>query len=663
MAAEDDIKQAIGCLSTIFPQFVAKELATLTDNILSAVQGFTDPLAAIGDLNLDTIINDVAELSEGDVFDNLGEAAAGLLSQYVRREADSALQAMSEEFPGATKRVQEIRNMSGKIVNTGMLMLSLFNDMPYAAAQRMCQMINRLTDLKIANLTCLKRHIVQLVNTVLVLVENTENYKDDTFEDLTNAANKLAIAQVELVRSRRLSGTMVTFDSQAFERARQAMLEASNYLTPDKDGTSILDVAYILTSGSVESGQVNASNRALTTLVIPSLMHMIELEVAAVVSQVNVINHYIQALGAVIDNFANAANTSRVAEQRDRAILDIQLRVDNMVERINQVLANSSLAAASVEMLLWSSRAKTIIAMMNRVKELTFQVGSIEGPDKAYAVEQAFQKLLLDLISINNAKASTVAGIEDPTVLRTNVLAIVSASKRVMRDLEAGIATKNKLATLHALAIQTASSQVSVIENSITVAQQQQTACNTFLEIDLQVSEQFNQLTDSMRQLGLDRGVDLLTTGKFEEFLDSDLDTLSYLGVAIECLTESLNGIDDTQTRQQITSIRDDLIGRRTNLDVAAADSSDQGRSRFITRVQEDIASIQKNAKTVESIVDELTVLAENIGANLEDAGEGFVAFLGNLDQLAIGAGGRLAEGLEQFSDHPNAGVPLCEPL
>jgi hypothetical protein len=663
MAAEDDIKQAIGCLSTIFPQFVAKELATLTDNILSAVQGFTDPLAAIGDLNLDTIINDVAELSEGDVFDNLGEAAAGLLSQYVRREADSALQAMSEEFPGATKRVQEIRNMSGKIVNTGMLMLSLFNDMPYAAAQRMCQMINRLTDLKIANLTCLKRHIVQLVNTVLVLVENTENYKDDTFEDLTNAANKLAIAQVELVRSRRLSGTMVTFDSQAFERARQAMLEASNYLTPDKDGTSILDVAYILTSGSVESGQVNASNRALTTLVIPSLMHMIELEVAAVVSQVNVINHYIQALGAVIDNFANAANTSRVAEQRDRAILDIQLRVDNMVERINQVLANSSLAAASVEMLLWSSRAKTIIAMMNRVKELTFQVGSIEGPDKAYAVEQAFQKLLLDLTSINNAKASTVAGIEDPTVLRTNVLAIVSASKRVMRDLEAGIATKNKLATLHALAIQTASSQVSVIENSITVAQQQQTACNTFLEIDLQVSEQFNQLTDSMRQLGLDRGVDLLTTGKFEEFLDSDLDTLSYLGVAIECLTESLNGIDDTQTRQQITSIRDDLIGRRTNLDVAAADSSDQGRSRFITRVQEDIASIQKNAKTVESIVDELTVLAENIGANLEDAGEGFVAFLGNLDQLAIGAGGRLAEGLEQFSDHPNAGVPLCEPL
>ena len=79
--------------------------------------------------------------------------------------------------------------------------------------------------------------------------------------------------------------------------------------------------------------------------------------------------------------------------------------------------------------------------------------------------------------------------------------------------------------------------------------------------------------------------------------------------------------------------------------------------------MQEDIASIQKNAKTVESIVDELTVLAENIGANLDDVSEGFTAFLGNLDQLAVGAGGRLAEGLEQFSDHPNAGVPLCEPL
>jgi len=232
-----------------------------------------------------------------------------------------------------------------------------------------------------------------------------------------------------------------------------------------------------------------------------------------------------------------------------------------------------------------------------------------------------------------------------------------------VKDLEEGRATENKLASFHALALITATSSVSGIEASITVATKQKLACTTFDEIELQVAAQFNQLTDSMRQLGLDRAVDLLNLGKFEEFLDSDLEILSYIGIAIKCLTDALSGIDDAQTRQQVAAIRDDLIGRRTNLDVAAADSSDQGRNRFITRIREDVASIQKNAKIVESIVTELEAIAKRIGANLDDAREGFTDFLGNLDRLAVGAGGRLAAGLEEFSDHPNAGVPLCNPV
>lgn len=659
MATADDIKQAVGCLTTVFPQFVAKELANLTDQIFASVQGFTDPMAAIADLNLTDLLDDVGTLSSGDVFSDLDAVAGGLLTQYSQRELESAMQSMAEEYPGATKAVHKVRNMSEQIVSNGMLMMSLYKDLPYASAQRIGEMIIRLDDMKIKNLQCLRKHIVQLVNAILVLAKNVETYKDDTFAELKKASEQLVIVKRELLFSHTTAGSTITFDSKAFERARQAMIEVINKLTPDKDGTSILDAATILSFGSVESGQVNVSNRALTTLVIPSLTNLIEAETAAYVSHVSVINYYVKAMGAVVQSFQNAANTSRVAEQRSRAVSDIQVRVDSLSKRIDIARARENLRAASSEMLFWSSRAKAIVALMDRVKQLSFEEGSIEGADKAFAIEEAFQKLLDDLLSIENF--DTDIGIEDTTVNQSQLLSLTAGARRIMKDLDEGRATANSMATLHALAIQVATGQVSSLEESITVAQKQKVACETFNEIEIGVTEQLDQLTDSMRQLGMDRGADLLNSGQFTDFLESDLDTLSYLGIAIQCLAHGLNGIEDSKTRQQVSDIRDDLLGQETNLRIAAVDSAVQGRTRFIDRTKEQMANLQKNAKTIESIVEELKSIGVRIGADLSDAAQGIDAFSGNLDQLGVGAGGRLSQGLEEFSDHPNAGVPLCD--
>lgn len=658
MATADNIKQAVGCLSTVFPQFVAKELSNLTDQIFASVQGFTDPMAAIADLNLTDLLDDVGTLSSGDVFSDLDAVAGGLLTQYSQRELESSMQAMTEEYPGATKAVHKVRNMSEQIVSNGMLMMSLYKDLPYASAQRIGEMIIRLDDLKIQNLQCLRKHIVQLVNAILVLAKNVETYKDDTFAELDEASAQLTVVKRELLFSHIVDGKTVTFDSKAFERARQAMIETINRLTPDKDGTSILDAAAILTFGSVESAQVSVSNRALTTLVIPSLTNLIEAETAAYVSHVSVINYYIKAMSTVVQSFQNAANTSRVAAQRKRAISDIQTRVNALSERIDIARARKNLRAASSEMLFWSSRAKAIVVLMDRVKQLSFEEGSIEGDDKAFAIEEAFQELLKDLLSIENE--FTEDGIEDTTISQSQLLSLTAGARRIMKDLDEGGATANKMATFHALAIQVATGQVSAMEGSITVAQRQKLACETFNEIEIDVTSQLDQLTDSMRQLGMDRGADLLNSGQFQEFLESDLDTLSYIGIAIQCLAHAIEGVDDARTKQQVADIRDDLIGQETNLRIAAVDSAVQGRTRFIDRTKEQIANLQKNAKTIESIVVELKSIGERIGADLSEASQGLDAFRGNLDQLAVGAGGRLSQGLEEFSDHPNAGVPLC---
>src|SRR5262245_5015651 len=148
MAEIDDIKTALGCLSTVFPQFVAKEIATLTDEIVTGVQSFTDPLTAFGDMNVDALVDDVATLYEGAIYSNLAGAAAGLMGQYAKREATDLVASMSSENASVRNRVQAIRNLSSEIVSAVGTMMSLFPDVPYIAAQRMCSTIIDLADLK-----------------------------------------------------------------------------------------------------------------------------------------------------------------------------------------------------------------------------------------------------------------------------------------------------------------------------------------------------------------------------------------------------------------------------------------------------------------------------------------------------------------------------------
>ncbi len=662
MATIDDVKTAVGCLSTVFPQFVAKELASLTDGIASAIQGFTDPLAALGDLNVDSLVDDVAKLSEGDIFGDLVGVAVGLTAQHVRREADGMVAAMAAEYPSVTKRVQQIRNLSSKVVAGVSTTMALVPDLPYVAAQRMCTTIIELASLKQKNLQCLRKHITQLSNAVLVLAKSVATYKDETFEDLTAASALIGQVITDLTLSQRVHDGVTSFDVTAFDRAREEMIQIARLLTPDKDGTSLIDAAGILTEGSVTAADVTRGNRKLVTLVIPSLIQLIEVEASAVVTQTQVLNYYVGKLSAVIGNYRRAGQTSQVQAQRTRAIKEIKARLLDLAGRIDLARTRQALAATSGEMLLWSSRAKTIIATMDRVKELTLQEGSIEGPDKALALELAFQQLLASLTTIANDQ--TVAGIEDPLVLRDKVLGVTKGARRIVKDLETGRTTTSRLTNFHAFVYVAVTSQVSMINASESVAAQQKAACQTYAAIPLQAGAKFDAMQDAMRQLNMDRGVDLLTTGGFEEFLNADLETLSYLGIAIQCLSHGINGTDDAQTRQQIGAIRDGLIAQRSNADIAAADSADQGRFRFVKKLKQKVAEIQKNAKTIDAIVAELKVVLEAAGESVSQSFATLQALngiAGNIDHLMVGAGGRLAAGLEEFSAHPNAGVVLCD--
>jgi len=665
MAGSDEIKEAIACLSNVYPQYVSKTLADLTDQIESVVQSYTDPMAAIDDLSVDSLVESVAESASADTFGNLEEIATGLLSQYVKRDASSFSESLPKEFSNVTKKVQDIRNMSGRVIQTASQMLSLFPDMPYVAAQKMCESMIRVIDMKVCNLRCLRKHIVQLTNCVLVLVNHVDDYHEQTLYEITLASEAIDEVETELVKSQRLDiDNNITFDSQAFERARQAMLNAVSHLTPEQDGDNILAEADLMTPGGIQTTQITKSNRSLVTMAIPQLVKLIEVESAAVNSQISVINYHANALTAVINQFRIAGKSSRVQTMRARAITDIRNKVARLGSRIDVALTRGSTRTLAEEMLSWASGAKTIVAAMDRVKTLTLQEGSIEGIDKAYELQVALEKLLNGLISISGISYPTAEnGIEDSTEITHRVTALAKGAFRILGDLENNTTSENRIATFHLLSLQTATLQVNTIDDSITVALEQRALCEEFAAINLQVRERYDELLGSMRQLGLDRAVDLLSVGKFDDFLSSDLDDLSYLGVGISCLTHALGAVDDTQTRGELISIRDEMISRQTNQEVAAADSVDQGRVRILTDVKSEVSSIQKNAKVIESILAQLTGTADKLNIDIDVDMGGTPAFLGNLDYLSVGAGGRLSGGLEEISEYANAGVVSCKPL
>ena len=660
MATADDIKEAISCLATIFPQFVSKELATLTDSVATAIQGFVDPLAALGDIDLDSLVIDVEVLSNDDVFDDVNSPAVGFGTQRVKRDARTILDAISKEFASPIKRVQEIRNLSNQLVSTAQGSMRRLPDFPYAAAQKMCETIIRLDDLKVANLQCLKRHVAQLVNSMLVLLSN-EDYKKDILGDLALAKIQLRNASDEFSKSQTIRAGQSVFDSKAFQRARDSMLAANRFLTPDKGNVNILAETNVLTAGSINPDQTSRENQALVHIAIPQIANLIDSEILAVVAQIEVINFHVTQLDGLIANYRRTATVSRIQTERARAIESIKAKLVELSARIELALDLESLTQASSEMLAWSSTVKTIIATIDKVSALSLQEGSISGPDKAFELEEALAKLIADLRAISSSL--TEDGLEEPLIFRDKVLSLTTAARSIIVFVEEGKVPANKLATFDELAAQTADDQIGLATESLSVALQQKAICQVFALLDIPARPQYDSLLDSMRQVGMDRAVDMLGVGQFAEFLESDTDSQSYLGAAVNCLTDALKGIDDIQTRRIVISLRDDMLSKKLNIDIASVDAADQGRSRFISVIQKNIANIQKSAKTVEAIVEDLQGLLAKTGDAVSESLGSVTTFLGNIDHLAIGAGGRLADSLEEVSDHPNAGVPQCDPL
>ena len=327
MATEAGLSNAIGCLSVVLPEFIALEIARLTDEIVSATQAITDPLAAIADTNVQGIVDDTAELASGSIVENLGDAVAGLVASYAKKDVQDRLDALALANPEEFKEIHKAQNVAEQVYASSMIMVSLFREAPYVAAQRMCEKVVSLSNLKLEQLKCLKKHVVQMSNSVTALAA-AKNEIVNFGAELFQVQLKLEIAKRELSKaSLKNADGSALIDSNALARGVSAIKDANGILAPEQSEISLLQITNVLLTGTDSGDHTTSANIKLASMVTPHLNFQISAEAHAVRRATEAINFQLESIFQVIDNFRISATKTKSSDIKARAISDLLSKV------------------------------------------------------------------------------------------------------------------------------------------------------------------------------------------------------------------------------------------------------------------------------------------------------------------------------------------------
>lgn len=659
MATADQLSHAVGCLSTVMPRYLAKELSGIVDRIASSIKAVVDPLAKVGEISVQTITDALDDAASGTTWTALANGVVASGALQVTRGVQDALDNIAQEYASPSSKAQRILNMRGKISAAGMLIMSFYNEVPFVAAQRACEFVSGLAELKKKNLQCLEHQIRQLNNIILVLIEQPTLIQTTFKVDLQSASAALAQATIELGKSRRTVAGNSVFDGKAFDRAYDQMVVVDGILTPAIGTSTILGEGNVLTTTTLDPSYITKENGMLALLSAPVLVRQIEATVSAIQTQTDVINQYIGGIVSVLEAYQRSAVATRTADLRLRTVVELLSRVKALKESIDFGIQYGGSAASTERIVEWAAETKVIIGVMDSAKYV-YEPGSAETPESAAALRASYDKLVADLQAINSE--FTVAGIEDVTQLVSKAIGLTKYARRIISQIEYGRVPQDDLRNFQVLAAQTTTAQITRIQVSVNICDSIKAAVDDFASPSVEISfrPRFDSLVDAMRQTGADRAADLLSSGKFDDFMNAELDELSYIGVAVKCLGETIDSVDDSRSRRQLESIRSRMISAQSSQLLGAADIVDLGRLRGLGSLTKQLSSVQTETTVIKNILEQVKAQAKAIGVNLAEAEQALEAMATDSGHMLVGAGGRLSERLEEYSETPGQGVPLC---
>ena len=647
MATPSDLLNAIGCLGQTFPQFVQHEIARLTDEFVASIKSLPNPLAQVGDLSVQSLVSDVAALSQGDTLGAVADVA-GIVDQLANGHVSSLVPGA---LSGATgNRTQDVLNLGASVAGQAMLTLALVPETPFVIAQRLVETLTQILATKLATLVCLGKHIIQLSNVTTVLVEMRKLAVPGLAVDLAEVEGDLLTAIRELTASRRSLGGVLSFDVSAFDRGRAALERALAALVPKLPSDSVLSFASVLNaSGTLPASALTPANARLALSVVAPLASLIRQEVAALQAQSNAIRFYVQQLRAVVTNYRASPAAQSVVALRLQTVAALIGKVQDVEANVHTARVRDPAQASVPQLLDWSVAIRSVLALASKIRADELVEGALDAGVEV-ALKTTYAALIAAIDAINSAHVSK--GDEDITDLAGSCLGLCTQAELLLARYGDVRAADSDLRTFQVLVANTAVKMGNRLGESERAASALEAACAPMLLLAIAARATIDKLIAGLGTLGLDRGRDLLASGQFAELLGSSADDLSYVGSAIACLTDVLAGIEDAGLRRQVAAIREDLIGRKTNSLLSAADNVDFAGLRRTEGIKDEIASLQQSAQTVAAILDYLKGIAASLSLDLSTIDPlGHAELLGDVDYLSVGAGGALA---------PGAGVPAC---
>jgi len=636
------LSPVVSCLSASMSTFIAQEAAKLTEKVASIITSFTDPVEALAAANISSLVDDVSSLASGNVLGNMASIGEALLVSKMKRELNGILADVIKNHPAVGDAIQRITNLSEAVYGIVSLAILLRKDAPFSAVGMIVDDVLELLDVKEKMLNDIKKHMTQLNNAVMSAVDNPTKTAEIMMKSFEEAYVGLTKASTHFMAlESNLRATVPRFMDKEYNGGMSSLQSARSSLCKDTGKVNILELGSALANGAIGVEHLTEAQIQLSSYSMIPISNMVRCEMNSVDRSNDRITMFIMQIYDVIPSYNRSLESSRMKEFRVSLVTEIRKRIDLLSYDIKESIEKHDVNMAALHSMSWCSRMGAIEEMAPKVKDKVET--TLEDEKRREQMMEEISDMMSAIEAINDGNMSS--GIEDMAPFLTQVMLVINQAKMIMSIMGTGKIDNYDIESFKVTVNQVVNNSHTAIGDSLNGISELRVALAKF-KTKPSGNQTLDKLLAILELMGLDRAKDLLKIGKFSEFLETNIDNASYIGMAINCLIKAEQSVVDSVTMDLLAKMRQELEGQRISELSAAFDILDSGKNSAILEIKRHLEKGQENLAKVNRIVSTLKDLAKKAGETGEKLSQAAGSLAPALGEIATGMGGSMNETL-----------------
>jgi len=633
------------CLAASMNTFITQEAAKLTEKIASIITSFTDPVEALAAANISQIVDDASSLASGNVLGNLASIGEALLVNRMKRELNELLADVIKNHPSVGDAIQRITNLSEAVYGIVSLAILLRKDSPFSAVGMIVDDMNELLDVKEKMLNDIKKHMTQLNNVIMSAIDNPTKTSEIMMKSFEKTYSGLLTASTHFMSLESgLKATVPRFIDKDYDNGMMNLQNARSNLCKDTGDVNILDLGKALANGSIGVDHLSDAQIQLSGYSMIPISNMITCEMNSVMRSNDRLTMFIRQIPDIIPNYNRSMESTKMKNFRVSLVSEVRKRIDILAGDIKESIDKKNLNTASLHSMSWCSRMAAIEEMAPKAKNKVEL--SVEDEERREEMMKEISEMLSAIEAIDGG--NMLDGAENMAPFMTQVMLVVNQAKMIMTIMGTGKINNYDIESFKITVNQVVNNNHTAIGDSLDGISKLRNALGKF-KTRPKGNQKLDKLLSILELMGLDRAKDLLKMGMFSEFLDTDIDVASYIGMAINCLIKAEQSVVDSVTMDAISKIRHDLESQRASELSAAFDILDSGKNSAILEIKRHMSKGQENLAKVKRIYETLKDLADKAGetaSQIEAAADNITPALG---EISTGMGGSMNDTLSNL--------------